>query len=252
MEPKDDSILMQILKLLAKLFKMFGKTAANTSLRTVDKVTRRSKKVEKNEYARIRDMIIDAGGNFKVGKPFLFGVRKENRTEHNKDIFNDVIGVLYGANKIFYCVGTTDPGIYWTKNPYPGYDGAARLCLGVYNNPWMVGRRKFGKRMSTVMRQDGAKMRIRRDIDKDGISDASDPMKDGWYQIQFHPMGFTNTDHKIGRWSAGCQGPKSYDDFVTIIEIVKAYEKQHPKSKYSYALFSIKDRRIPIRMRALV
>lgn len=216
-----------------------------------------SKKVSVPE--KMVNLIVKHGGEYRKGKPFLFGVRNDSKI----DRFNDVVGVIYetpeGLLKCFQCNGTTDPGAPWVQNPWPGQPGAAMLCLGVYNDVWQIGKRGgkfaqlFGKTKVEVLRQDGSTVRVARDIDKDGKIDVDEPVISGNFEIQFHPMSTTDraSEHKkVGRWSAGCQGPARLTDWLFILQVLKNYDKEHGRQRYGYALFDVSQEGLPAEVKS--
>lgn len=200
------------------------------------------------EYQVLKNLIIKNGGNYKDGKPFLIGIRDDSEI----DKFNDLIVMLYkheGQEKLFVCKGTTDPGLHWTESPINGYSGAAIVCEGVYNDVWIRGVRKSFKKYckgGIVLRQNGSRIKIRRDIDKDGVGDSDEPVSEGNYEVQFHCMGINDKEHKVGRWSAGCIGPMKISDYNYIMNVLEYYDAATgKKNRWSFWLTNKNNGNLP-------
>lgn len=250
----------QIIKYLLKLLQQYLPDIIGIFVKTIKKIEPQkiTIKKEKTAYEKMRDLIIKQGGNFVPGKPFMFGIRNDSNTNR----FNDVIGILYTeneVNKVFICKGTTDPGLYWVKHPIAGKPGAAMISFGIHNNLWIRGKRSSlgGRKNVEILRQNGSKVRISRDIDKDGHIDENEPIIYGPNEIQFHPMGFSDREigRIVGKWSAGCQGAMKISDFHKIMGILTKFDIENPRkgnikfNRWSYGVFDYKNTRIPLRIR---
>jgi len=204
-------------------------------------------------YQEMKYLIAQNGGNVIDGKPFLFGIRDDSAI----DKFNDRVGILHQMGRecvVSHYWGSTDPGLEWVRNPWGGSVGAAMLCLGVYTDVWRLGNRKsfakkLGLRKFDVFRQDGSRVRITKDVNKDGMITPGEPVKEGNFEIQFHPMSYNDHGARVGRFSAGCQGPRKMSDFMEIREICEAYNNEvGGRNRFSYALFHKDNSALPMEL----
>jgi len=87
------------------------------------------------------------------------------------------------------------------------------------------------------MRQDGSSMKIYRDKNRSGkIELSKDVAQKGNFEIQFHPM----YGKKVGRYSAGCQGPNNLEAYHEIMSVPIAYDRRTEQhNRYSYALLGL-------------
>ena len=252
---------MGIVKWLLNLLKGYWPQIKQVVVKVMPLVKRaalktfKTKNTEQNTFDKLYDLIKADGGDITPGHPFLFGVR--NEADLNR--FNDVVGMLYwedGKGKILLAKGTTDPGLKWTKSQG---GGVARLEPGIHNGAWILGNRAtFAKMAKTktfrVFRQNGSKVWILRDQDRDGISDKGERREHTSREIQFHAMGFSDQSdgRTVGGWSAGCVGPMKISKYYKFIGIAAGYDKlKKKKQRYSFALFLKDDKRVPVRIREM-
>ncbi len=202
---------------------------------------------DKIDFETLRDLILEHGGDYKEGKPFLVGLRDSS----NFGKFNDFFALMYregftkdGAPRLFTFGGTTDPG----------KKGSAWLCLGMYNKLWIRGERKSFKKFcknGIVLRQNGSKCRIIRAAKGANIPAPDAYQKDGDFDIQFHPMGTTNKEKmSIGNWSEGCQGPMKISNYYEVLRTLENFDDRHTKpQRISYWLTSLKNKDVPLAIR---
>lgn len=171
--------------------------------------------------------------------PILFGIRDESHV----NTFNDIVGIQYWENnipKVLVTSGTTDPGLPWILKPMR-LGGSAILATGLHQDIWRLGNRKsIGKNYKNIIvfRQDGSSCKIYRDKNKDGKVQPYEPIQNGNFEIQFHPMsGKRGQSARVGYWSAGCQGPNDYEAYKQIRGVAIDYDKKTKKrNRYSYLL----------------
>lgn len=131
----------------------------------------------------------------------IFGFRDELNQDEDK--WNDYIGVCFPQEKKTYLfTATTDPGRYYTENPYSGTSGAAHLCLGQYLETYQVGNH-MGRQ---ALCQWNKPVKIWRDKNKNykfdkGIDELNET---SWAGINIHYPG-KNAEDEIEYSSAGCQ-----------------------------------------------
>lgn len=154
------------------------------------------------------------------------------------DEYNDTVVLARrnprtGEPEIYASRGTTDPGAYYTKTkPHP--EGAAHLCWGQHRmEPYH--RKKDGR---LVLRGINNVTRFWRDPDKDARQDLDEPVSTQAIGQWFHAMG---KGESIGKWSAGCVGPRGGYDGQAWQKLLK-WLKEHPKGKHvPLTLWGIKD-----------
>lgn len=171
------------------------------------------------------------------GEINIFGIRNEENAE--KDQFNDLICIATD-DLIHQYQGTTDPSVYWTKNPMTaeGFTGAAHVCEGWHQNIWRVGIHAKGTNFAhEALIQTGNKIRIWRDVDKDFTEDEGEPIQSGYYGINCHRASSQLTE-VIGYYSAGCQVIQRIGDFLEFMGIIKGSDVYlaNPQARFSYLL----------------
>lgn len=165
----------------------------------------------------------------------IFGIRNP---KGRADEFDDVLGILYkkrGIWELFQMKATTDPGVYYMKNPMVA-DGCGILAEGFYKGMWKTGYFHGVK----CLIQKGV-IQYYRDNNRDLIHDLdTKTLKSGGAEIGcfMHPH-FQNVQIAKQVWnsSAMCQVPKSNNDFQVFMGIV---EKAIPLfgDSFSYSLFN--------------
>lgn len=139
----------------------------------------------------------------------LFGVRTEN---NDANAFNDLVGVLYLQNRqwnLFTFPATTDPGVYWRRNPM-NVDGTAILKPGQYRGSHQLGKHR-GQYDALVQ---VAPVTVYRDGDRDDALDTIGGTQTGLFGINIHRASSVDPSTQVGKWSAGCQvlaDPRHYD-----------------------------------------
>lgn len=119
--------------------------------------------------------------------------------DNKVDKYNDSIILLKGAD-LKYFQASIDPGQYWIDNPM-NEGGAARLEPGLY-------KYKTGKHKGKPAFNQASKVRVMRDVDRDGIW-VREPIEEGYFGINIH---WSYTLDKVGKDSAGCIVLKSKID----------------------------------------
>src|SRR5690606_33549955 len=95
---------------------------------------------------------------------------------------------------------TTDPGIFYRKNP-ASVNGTAILPAGQHSGLWQVGKHQ-GKYDALVQR---APVTVIRDRNADAALDFTDQLDTGMFGINCHRATEQGTSAQVDRWSAGCQ-----------------------------------------------
>tara|TARA_R100000315_G_scaffold59465_1_gene35262 strand:- start:359 stop:985 length:627 start_codon:yes stop_codon:yes gene_type:complete len=157
---------------------------------------------------------------FDGGKPYdvnIVGVRRENGTPNK---FDDMLMVVYRDRSKRWCVNsyviTTDPGLYWLKNP-SRVAGTAILVPGQYRSVYKID--KHGGKYEALCQRLG-RVSVYRDGDKDSKHDMDeDTVQEGSFGINIHKAG--NMSSAVNKWSAGCQVFKNASDFEEFMDVIR-------------------------------
>lgn len=171
----------------------------------------------------------------------LIGIRQSKGL--NDDIINDYIGYVT-SNSIKIVPGTTEPGVYWTKDKAErNKSGTFHLSLGYHEKIWCIGTHKGYEALVNDYRY-CKPTRGWRDKDYDFTRDPSDVEVCDYFGINFHRMHPIQIVNKIGKYSAGCQviqNPKDFADILHTIKTTNMYLKNSAKTTFSYYLFDISE-----------
>lgn len=145
----------------------------------------------------------------------IIGIRSDDMTPN---VFNDLIVVCWKYNgtwhiKKYDC--TTDPGLYYLKNPM-NVKGTAIMVPGQYKSVYAIGKHTDYK----ALRQQKP-IKYWRDANRDGKFDMNGTV--------YEEIGYTNIHHasaygksaQVDKWSAGCQviaDIKDWKEFITICQ----------------------------------
>lgn len=176
---------------------------------------------------------------FDNGKDYylnIVGIRSANRTPNK---FDDWLGVAYKERgewrfDAFEC--TTDPGTYWLENP-GNVNGTAILKPGQYIDSWRLGLHQDKYEALTQAKP----VTVIRDNDKDNELDFDAKKEEtGLFGINIHRANQARASVQVDKWSAGCQVIADPVDFLRLVNLVKAAQKQGHKL-FSYTLLEEKD-----------
>jgi hypothetical protein len=162
----------------------------------------------------------------------IVGLRSK-QTRANK--FDDEFHVFYRTGKkhwnYHYFKATTDPGLYWLKNPtYP--KGTAILKEGQYINAYSIGLHA-GKYKALVQ---VLPVVVMRDYDRNNTLDfKSDKLQSGRFGINIHHAKTTGNTSTIDKFSAGCQVLQSADDFNTLMMLCERHAALYG-NEFTYTL----------------
>ena len=124
---------------------------------------------------------------------------------------------------------TTEPGSHYTWNPL-NPKGAARIAFGQYK-AWAVGLHK-GVQPALVQRE---KIRLHRDLNKDGFRSSSDPIDIGkTFGINQHSTRPGTAPEFVDSYSAGCMVGRRYAWHLSFLEIVKQDERYRQNRGYLF------------------
>ena len=133
--------------------------------------------------------------------------------------FDDELHVVYKDSRgqwvdlCFPC--TTDPGLYWLKNP-GRRAGTAILKPGQYRGSHAFGLHR-GRYTALVQKRP---VTVYRDRNRDAVMDM-DPKTEveGIYGINIHHAGYDS--HRVDRWSAGCTVIGNLADWEVFMAVLR-------------------------------
>tara|TARA_R110001592_G_scaffold39314_3_gene129364 strand:- start:14044 stop:14616 length:573 start_codon:yes stop_codon:yes gene_type:complete len=146
----------------------------------------------------------------------IIGVRTSDMTPN---VFNDWIYIVYKDEtdqwvELRYQI-TTDPGLYYLKNPMR-VTGTAILKAGQYRSSHKLG---LHRSQYDALVQRG-KVTIYRDRNKDDVFDMdANTEVSGYFGINIHRSNPNRESTQVDRWSAGCQvfaNPNEYGMFIDL------------------------------------
>jgi hypothetical protein len=159
-------------------------------------------------------------------KPYnlnIIGIRSDNR---KPDSFDDWIAVMwkYKGNWSFQLYeATTDPGLFWLKNPM-NPKGTAIVKEGQY-----AGSHKMGKHNNEykALQQIG-NITVIRDYNRDGTLDINTGREETGndFCINIHRARLNGKSIIVDKWSAGCQvfaDSFQFDQFIKMCEQAVTY-----------------------------
>jgi len=164
-----------------------------------------------------------------IDKFNFIGIR--NESDISKDVINDQVG-FFTSDELFLCPGTTDPSVYWTKNPERNRLGTFHLMEGFHERVWAFGVHKGYE----ALVNDWKKCKPTkgwRDANYNFVRDAKDIVVCDYFGVNFHRMDKASIVKSIGRYSAGCQVVQNPKDFAYILQKAKESGQQ----TFNYFLF---------------
>ncbi|MCB0583564.1 MAG: peptidoglycan-binding protein [Phaeodactylibacter sp.] len=124
---------------------------------------------------------------------------------------------------------TTEPGRFYINNPMHA-SGAARIAFGQYK-AWKMGLHR-GTQPALVQR---GKVRLHRDINKDGKRDAADPIDIGYgFGINQHSTRPGLVPGSVEKFSAGCLVGRRYDYHLSFLHIVRQDYRYQMNKDYMF------------------
>lgn len=191
-------------------------------------------KIEKQE---LKDKLINfyTDNKLPLEEVILFGI--QNELYQDKDVINDVIGILYKQKDLYVMEGTTNAGKFYTDNPMNA-KGCFHLGYGFHPKIWKIG---YHTNYEALVNQKGCGVVTGwRDKDKDHMfTDNVDIIDAGVFAVNLHHMGSKERE-TIGKNSAGCQVVKNINDWYLLFSMIKGsdmYRKVRATTYFSYYLF---------------
>jgi hypothetical protein len=183
-----------------------------------------------NRYMRSKGYDVSTGSK-EYNIVYIEGACEDGTANADEfDVFNDrriVMEFADGKPTITnHWLATTEPGKYWTYNPYNGY-AAARIQINQFKSTWRIGIHK-GPSAGSVAHKALIQARpitVHRDVNRDGKR-TRDQIQRGNFAINQH-RGFGGNKN-IDRQSAGCLvgwRPAGHTEFMAILEEDARYQR---------------------------
>jgi hypothetical protein len=152
-------------------------------------------------------------------KPYNLNIIGIRTNDIEANTFNDWLYVIWkfqGSLEGIKFRVTTDPGLYYRKNPM-NPAGTAIVKPGQYPNMWTVGKHK-GVYAALVQVGDCV---VIRDFDRDHYLDYSSGREEkGIFQINCHRAIENGRSIMVEKWSAGCTVFADYYEFEIFMRLV--------------------------------
>lgn len=162
----------------------------------------------------------------------LVGIRAN---DVNANTFNDLLCVLYdldGKSVLQIYPITTDPGVYFRKNPI-NVNGTAVLAPGHYRSCWQIGFHR-GQYQALVQR---GLMTVYRDANRNSDINTDVATETGYFGINLHHAAANGYTLRVDRWSAGCQVFANKADFNDVMALaLRSAEKYGDRFSYTLLL----------------
>lgn len=160
------------------------------------------------------------------------------RTEDNRaDAFNDWVTVSYVFDKtwnFFAFPATTDPGLYYRKNPI-NVKGTAVIVPGQYRGAYKVGKHKGYKALQQI-----GNITVYRDRDMNETVDSTGKRDTGIHAVNIHRSNQNQASTVVGKWSAGCQVLQDPDHFMFLMTLCDRSAAKFSNS-FTYTLLTEAD-----------
>lgn len=157
-------------------------------------------------------------------KPYNLNIVGIRTADMTPNVFNDYEYAFWkykGSWEVLKFSVTTDPGLYYLKNPL-NYAGTAIVKPGQYPGLWQRGLHN-GK--YTALRQVG-EIDVYRDADRDKSYDISGKVYTGRsFGINNHRAVENGRSVMVEKWSAGCIVFEDYYQFEIFMRLVTEAEK---------------------------
>lgn len=166
----------------------------------------------------------------------IVGIRTADMTPNKFNDWEYVFWKFAGSWEVMKFPITTDPGLYYLKNPINEL-GTAILKPGQYLNVWQKGLHQ-GK--YPALRQVG-NFTVYRDANRDDKYDLNGKEQTGsTFGINNHRAIENGRSVMVDKWSAGCQVFQDYYQFEIFMRLVSEAEKSGV-THFTYTLIEEKD-----------
>jgi len=185
-------------------------------------------------YERIKETLKAKGYVFFEGDDYDLNIVGIRSSDHDANRFNDLVCVAFkagGLEYVFAFAATTDPGLYYRKNPC-NVKGTAIMKPGQYRGLWSLGKHQ-GRYDALV--QSGV-VTVYRDADQDDKLDMAMDAS-GFFGINLHRARENGTSLRVDKWSAGCQVIACSTDFDLLMALCRKGAEKWGNS-FTYTLIN--------------
>ena len=169
-------------------------------------------------------------------KPYnlnLVGLRTNDMTPNTFNDWEYVFWKFAGSWEVMKFRITTDPGLYWLKNPMNAL-GTAIVKPGQYPGMWAPGKHHD---LYPALVQVG-NVTVIRDANKDDKIDYNSGVETtGLYGINNHRAVENGRSIMVDKWSAGCQVFQDYYEFEIFMRLISEAQKSWTPS-FTYTLIT--------------
>lgn len=167
----------------------------------------------------------------------IIGIRSVSSKPNS---FDDQLICLYKDHKQEWQLrsyrATTDPGLYWLKNPL-NVEGTAILVEGQYLKSYQLGLHRGQYQALVQVRP----VKVMRDSNRDGKLDFdSKKIEVGLFGINIHRAMIKTLSFSVDKWSAGCQVFADYFQFSEFISLCR-YSAELYGNQFTYTLLNERD-----------
>jgi hypothetical protein len=180
----------------------------------------------------IERAVKDKGYQWFLTKVNIVGIRTNDLKANT---YNDFLTLTWYQNNQWNFIGfeaTTDPGLYWLKNP-SNVKGCAIVAPGQYINLWQLGIHSGYE----ALVQTGNKIKVYRDNNRDNYLNLDGQIDFGYFGINCHRSHPSVLQWVIEKYSAGCQVIRKGESWNKFLSIIKANKQDF----YSYTLLTEDD-----------
>lgn len=176
------------------------------------------------------------GGIYEMN---VFGIRMNTQVSN---FFDDWLGVVYvseiGERVAWMAPATTDPGLYYLKNPMNS-NGCAAVVPGQYHNSHTFGKHR-GEYDALI--QYGP-IAVYRDNNRDAVVDANPSTIEhgAGFGINIHRASPHGVADLVNNYSAGCQVFKRSEDFDYFMFLANKQREYTKETTFTYTLFTEDD-----------
>lgn len=166
----------------------------------------------------------------------IIGIRSQNPVVNTFDDWIVLMWKYHGSWEFLKFKATTDPGLYWLKNPGNKL-GTAILKEGQYTKTFEIGLHK-GRYKALVQKKE---VTVIRDANRNAKLDIVGGKEDkGIFGINIHRAKLNGESVQVDKWSAGCQviaNSFQFDQFMALCEQAAGIWGK----EFTYTLINTKD-----------
>lgn len=187
--------------------------------------------------SRLKQAVLQKGYRFFEQGDYnlnLIGIRA---ADTHANSFNDLLCVAFqqdGRWQLFTFAATTDPGLYWRRNPM-NVKGTAVLVPGQYAGAFVLGTHRGYDALTQA-----TPLPVFRDDDLDAEVDTDGAIDRGWHGINLHRAHAQRPSKQVDRWSAGCQVVADPQEFELLISTCKRAAREWGP-RFTYTLITEED-----------